>query len=251
MVAMMPAAETTQTENTAFSRKVSRMWGFDLHSWEQWMLLSLGFAALAAVAVVVATTAVVVLQRRETAQATRELEEYKLSVESKVADAKKEGIEAGKTAGNALVRAAELERDAANARLETEKLKVVVAWRTLSESQTAAFKKAAEATPGSVNLRWQDGDPEAMFLAIQISNILGAAHWNVAPGSFKPANSILFGVVLPPVAGVQADTLREALRAAQLAFSSVPISGQGASFNVSTIPDAPFLYIGSRLPVTP
>jgi hypothetical protein len=45
-----------------------------------------------------------------------------LTVDAKVADAKKEGIEAGKAAGNALVRAAELEKEAAALKLELERL---------------------------------------------------------------------------------------------------------------------------------
>ena len=57
MVAMIPAAESKETEYTAVSSGVRRMlFGLDLHSWEQGMLWSLGLAALAAVAVVVSTT---------------------------------------------------------------------------------------------------------------------------------------------------------------------------------------------------
>jgi hypothetical protein len=124
-----------------------------------------------------------------------------------------------------------------------------VKWRSIPDG--TAFERTLAAQPGAVNLRWQDGDPEALFLAIQISQILQQAGWQVAPGSFKPANSILFGVVLPPVAGVDADTLRDALKAARIPFSSVPVSSDGASFNVSTINGAPFLMVGSRMPVTP
>src|SRR5258706_661126 len=149
------------------------------------------------------------------------------------------------------VRAAELEKEAAAARLETEKLKAVVAWRTVSATQNADMERLLSAKPGSVNLRWTDGDPEALFLAIQISQILQRAHWNVAPGSFKPANGIMFGFVLPPVAGDDAQTLRDALTAAKVPFSAVPFSQDGASFNVSTIPGAPFLMAGSRMPVVP
>lgn len=154
-------------------------------------------------------------------------------------------------AAKANVLAAELEKAAADARLETEKLKSVVAWRTISLENQAAIEKVLSAKPGSVNLRWQDGDPEALFLAIQISSVLGRAAWQVAPGSFKPANSILFGIVLPPVSGADADALREALMAGHVSFSSIPVSQDGASFNVSNIGGAPFLMIGSRLPVAP
>jgi hypothetical protein len=120
------------------------------------------------------------------------------------------------------VRAAGLEKEAANARLETEKLKAVVAWRTISATQNGEMERVLSAKPGSVNLRWMDGDPEALFFAIQISQVLQRAHWSVAPTSFKPANGIMFGFVLPPVAGDDAQTLREALTTAKLPFSAVP-----------------------------
>ena len=227
------------------------MWGMGLDAWNSAQIVFLSIAAAAAILVGVSQFVIIKLQKFAAIGAEGEFKKYKLTVEGQVADAKKEGIEAGKTAGNALVRAAELEKEAANARLETEKIKAVVTWRTISASNTAELERVLAAKPGSVNLRWQDGDPEALFLAIQISQILGRAKWKIAPGSFKPANSILFGVVVPPESGTDADTLREALAAAHIAYSSVPVSQEGASFNVSTIEGAPFLMIGSRLPVVP
>jgi hypothetical protein len=106
-------AQGTKIAKTDFSGKVRRaVFGISLHGWEQLMLLALAVTGLVAIAVAFTTTAVVILQRRETAEAKRELEEYKLTVEAKVADAKTEGIEAGKAAGNALLRAATLEKQA-------------------------------------------------------------------------------------------------------------------------------------------
>ena len=144
-----------------------------------------------------------------------------------------------------------LDAESAKSRLETEKLKAVVAWRTISTAQNTELEKVLSEGHGSVNLRWTDGDPEALFLAIQISQVLQKAKWQVAAGSFKPANRILFGLILPPDAGKDADTLRQAFSAAHLSFSSVPVPQDGASFNVSTIAGAPILMIGSRLPVVP
>jgi hypothetical protein len=144
-----------------------------------------------------------------------------------------------------------LDAESAKSRLETEKLKAVVAWRTISTAQNIELEKVLSEGHGSVNLRWTDGDPEALFLAIQISQVLQKAKWQVAAGSFKPANRILFGLILPPDAGKDADTLRQAFSAAHLSFSSVPVPQDGASFNVSTIAGAPILMIGSRLPVVP
>ncbi len=142
--------------------------------------------------------------------------------------------------------------EAAVAKLETEKLKAVVAWRTFSAAQNGDMEKILSAKRGSVNLRWMDGDPEALFFAIQISQVLQRAHWNVAPGSFKPANRIMFGLIFPPVGGDDAQTLREALSAAKVGFSAIPFNPpEGNSFSVQEIIDAPFLLVGSRMPVTP
>ncbi len=224
----------------------------DVSWWANWILVGALLIGVAATyAIVVSGNIKEANLKRELKEKDDALEKYKLTVEGKVADAKSEGFKAGETAGNALVRAAELEKEAAAARLETEKLKAGVAWRTFSEAQGTELGKVLSGKPGSVNLRWMDGDPEAPFLAIQISQILERAHWKVAPGSLKPANGIMFGFVLPPVAGDDAQTLREAFAAAKLPFSAVSFSQQGASFNVSEIPDAPFLMVGSRMPVVP
>jgi hypothetical protein len=244
---MIPTAETANTEKTAFSRKVSRMLGLDLHSWERLMLLSLGVAGLIAIAVFITTASVVILTRRESAETKREYETYKLTVEGQVAEAKTEGIRAGETAGNALVRAAELEKEAENARLEAEKIKGVVAWRAIPSAAASELVKILGAKPGSVNLRWTDGDPEALYLAIQFSHILGEAKWQVAPGALKPANAIVFGISLPDTDGPDAQTLRAAFSAAKVSFSPNPVPA-GPSFSVTTIGGAPMLMIGSRPP---
>lgn len=243
----MPA--TTQTDNTAFSRKVRRMLGLDLHGWEQLMLLSLLGAGALAIAVFVTTASVVVLQRHETTEANKELEKYKLSVDGRVADAKKEGIEAGKVAGNALVRAAELERDAAVARLQTEQIKQVVAWRVIPPEKVIKLRESLAAKPGRVNLRFTNGDAEALFLAIQISRILTDAGWQVAPGS-ENSNALLFGLHLPEPLNEDMTSLRSAFTAVEIPFSTqgVPNTGSSVGMNISTFPGAPTLIIGSRPP---
>jgi len=239
--------EMAQTENTAFSKKVSRMFGLSLATWNNIMLVFLGIGALAAVIVVVSTFVVIKLQRLEAENAGLAFEQYKLGVAGQVADAKREGIEAGKTAGNAILRAAELEKEAAAARLETEKLKEVVAWRVLPTESAAELEKVLAAKPGSVNLRYADGDPEALYFAIQISQVLSQAHWKVAPGALK-LNGIVFGLAIPDANGVDAETLRRAFSAAKVAYSTNPLPGGGIAFSVSTISGAPTLMVGSRTP---
>lgn len=90
--------------------------------WDSWLIISVIAAAMVATAIGITTAGSIISHKREARSADKALEAYKLTVDAKVADAKKEGIEAGRTAGDALVRAAELEKEAANLRLELARL---------------------------------------------------------------------------------------------------------------------------------
>jgi hypothetical protein len=116
--------ETAQIENTTFSKKVRRMLGLSLETWNNIMVMFLGIGAFAAVMVGVSTFAVIRLQKLEATNAALAFEQYKLGVDSRVADAKKEGIEAGKTAGDAVLRAKELEKEVANAKTTQQKVEI-------------------------------------------------------------------------------------------------------------------------------
>jgi hypothetical protein len=243
--------ETEQIDNTNFSSKVRRMFGLGLDSWNNLVVVFLAIGAIAAVFVGISTYAVVRLQRAEAKDANDAFELYKLGVAAQVADAKKEGIEAGKAAGDALVRAAELENEAANARLETEKIKKVVAWRVLPPEEGSKLEQVLSTKPGSVDLRYTDGDPEALFLAIQISQILTKAKWQIAPGAVKLSNAIVFGINLPDANGIDAQTLRGAFSTAKIPFSTNALPSAGISFSISTIAGAPTLMVGSKSPTLP
>jgi hypothetical protein len=249
MILVKKMAESSSTEKTASSNKDKRMFGLAIRSWEQLMLVSLGITGVAAVAVFITTASVVALQRQETAQAERDLKEYKLSVEGKVADAKMEGLEVGKIAGDALVRASEMEKEAASAKLQTEQIKQVVAWRVIAPESILKLVKSLRAVPGRVNLRYTSGDPESLFLAIQISKALTASGWQIAPGSDN-SNSLTFGINLPDPASGEMIALREAVLDAGISFSTQPLPSTGSSigFNISTFAGAPTLMIGSRSP---
>lgn len=168
-----------------------------------------------------------------------------------LADTNARAEEAKAASSGANARAAELEKEAANARLETERIKEAVAWRVMPPESASELGKVLAAKPGSVNLRYMDGDPEALFLAIQISQILSKAHWKVAPGAVKPDNAIVFGVGLPDGSGVDAQTLRVAFSAAKVPYSTNALPPAGVSFSISTIEGAPTLMIGSKKPALP
>lgn len=251
MIAKSPPDEMAQIEKQTFSKKVRRMFGLGLDSWNNLVVVFLAIGAIAAIIVGISTYAVIRLQKVEAKDADDAFELYKLGVAAQVAEAKREGIEAGKTAGDALVRAAELEKEAANARLETEKIKKTVAWRVVSPEEIAKLEQILSAKPGAVNLRYTDGDPEALFLAIQLSEILKKAKWQIAPGALKPSNAIIFGICLPDVNGVDALTLRTAFSAAKISFSINALPSGGVGFSISTIAGAPTLMIGSKTPALP
>lgn len=184
------------------------MWGLALHSWEQLSLWALALTGLTAVAVFVTQRSVVMLQRQEAEIARRELEEYKLSVEAKVADAMTEGIEAGKTASDAQLKAAELERQAAQLRYETAlanaraieaqaQLARFKAPRTLSKEQQMRIAEAMKQFAGQKYcLGVVPGDEPANLLRL-IDEALVAGQWIRTP---PPAGSIGVNMTMGPVA---------------------------------------------------
>jgi hypothetical protein len=107
----------------------------DVSWWANWILVG---ALLVGVA---ATYAIVVSGNIKEANLKRELKEkddalgaYKLTVEGKVADAKSEGIKAGEAAGNAMLRAAELEKQTAELTAENLALQKLMQPRRLPPS---------------------------------------------------------------------------------------------------------------------
>ena len=172
--------------------------------WNAAMLLSLAVTAVAAIAVML-TTGMALRRAKQMSEVQDRiigLKDSQLLLDLREKDQKI--AEAGATASAAETKAegfrldiakanqntARLENEAAAAKLETEKLKLVVAWRIIPSDAAGELSKALSGKPGSVNLRYTDGDPEALFLAIQISQILGKAKWQVAPGAEKFANAI-------------------------------------------------------------
>lgn len=142
------------------------------------MLLSLGLAGLLAVAVFITTASVVILQRRETTQTIKEYEEYKLTVDARVADAKREGIAAGQMAGNALVRAAALEKEAQELKAANLALEAQIQPRRVSGENAVKLTTALsriQALPIGIVSRLLD--PEGTDFADDISHAFANAGW--------------------------------------------------------------------------
>lgn len=161
----------------------------------------------------------------------RELAQYQTDASVQIEDAR--------------ARAAGADERAEQSRLETERVKATVAWRTLSQAQVAKLFRSLRENPGPVNLRYTDGDPEALYFADQIARVLTEAGWTVATGSLKLGHTILFDLWIPD-GGNLAETFRSA--GLHVTIQTPPNQGMTAQFNVQTIQNAPTLIVGSRNP---
>ncbi len=126
-------------------------WGLSLDSWNN---LIVAFGVLSGAFVLLtggATYIAFELQKQEAIDANVALERYELGVAAKVADAESKGIEAGKAAGGALLRAAEANERATKAELELAKYRagrsvtpeqhrILVSWLTRSPKGRVVVK---------------------------------------------------------------------------------------------------------------
>lgn len=167
-------AEAPYIEKTVFLRKVKRVLGLDLHSWEQLMLLSLGVAGLIAVAVFVTTASVVILQRHETAEAKRELDAYKLDAGKKIAASAAVGETAKADAAEANAAAERAKAEAAKANLELARIKAPRALNSAQQTNLTAEMRPYSKTPVVFGV-FQE--PEALALLDQLSKVLTSAGW--------------------------------------------------------------------------
>lgn len=197
-------------------------------------LLAVGLAAVASVAIYQ-------ISIRLSAQKDAEFAEFRINSEASIAAA-------NIAAAQASERAAFLEKEAEASRLAQEQLKASLAWRTISQKQADELRRVASQAPSSLNLRYTDGDPEALFLAIQIGNVLQSAGWNIAPGSVKFQNALTFATHIEGQDGPSLDTLKSALNAGSIPFTTQPAPPAGGMFNVSEIQGAITLTIGSKPP---
>lgn len=178
------------------------------------MLITLVIAGVAALLVAAATTGAVVASKREAVASRAELERYKLTVDGKIADAKREGIEAGKAAGDALLRAAALEKEAQQLKAANLALELQVQPRRLSGEKSAKLTSAlAKLQPLPIAIVSRLFDAEGADFADDLSNAFVAAHWEAVRqkdwtlSSRGVALATLEGTIIPPA-------LENALRAA-------------------------------------
>jgi len=127
------------------------------------MVWSLGVAAVAAIAVVVATRVVILLQRESLTESAEEFAKYK--------------VNAGLEIAQATARAEE-------AILAQERIKAAVAWRRLTKEQHDKLVSAFKETRLSLFVCSLTGDPEGARFRDDIVKALSDAGMKVTPASF-------------------------------------------------------------------
>lgn len=167
------------------SRGVKRVWGLDLHGWEQLMLVSLGFAALAAVFVTVTTGAVIRLQKQEAAQANSELERYKAEAAAEVGKAH-ERIAELSTQGEALKRStAEANARASEANLSLQRLKMP----RMLDPEPLKVGLAGVRPPSIIDILYVEECSDCFMLASMLHAVLNDMHWPVSAAPIRRLQS--------------------------------------------------------------
>jgi hypothetical protein len=176
--------------------------------------------------------------------------------ENQMTNLNSEAGAARERAGNLEIRAAGLENDAAQARLEQERLKLLVAWRSLTNDQFDALSEALRRYGGHrVLIIHAGGDSEANLFAIGLERIFTAAGWLAWPQARTHETDLIFGLAIPGSTNPDTAILRAAFRSANIGFGEpvqLPTPFQIVRFaleGVDTPDNLPMIFVGSRPPI--
>lgn len=202
------------------------IWGFSLHGWEDLMRFSLAVVGVFGLLVGLSTFFVVTLQREELAASKSEFEKYKKDSDVKIAAAETAGKLAQADAAKAVAdtasareRTALLEKEAAQAKAEQERLKASMAWRRISPSQANTVAAVLRGHDITVWTSWVGADPESSVYRGDIDAMLKAA--GVKTQYFSGwVTSVGLQIVEEPKE--THDLLASAFLAADISFVSVP-----------------------------
>lgn len=201
------------------------------------------------------------LSNRESTRKEEELEKYKKAAELRIEEVKKSAKaadaraeEAKKTAegfklsiATANASAEVARRDAEVAKLEQEKLKAQLSWRTIPVADADRMLPILSATPSSVVLAYTANDPESLSLTIQLSMVFAKAGWETIAQSRTYNDQLLMGLFING-SGPEAESVRRAFNSVGAAFSSESVPTPPYAMNVR-IPEPPVLVmIGCKQP---
>jgi hypothetical protein len=153
---------------------------------------------------------------------------------------------------DAKAEAARANEAAANAKLEQEKIRAQLAWRTLNKDQFDSLVEAFKKHRGSINLVYGSNDSESQFLAIQFSKLFETAGWTIS-GSARTMPGIVFGILIPGKHSSRADVVRTEFTKVGIPFSmqDIPVNNPGISIDMGSdrnIASDVTIFIGSKPP---
>jgi hypothetical protein len=245
-----PADVNAMVEAAIASKGVRRMLGVSLHGWENAVMVFLIVAGIFAALAAAATWSVVRLQKAELAETTAAFDTYKLTAEAQIAGAKKEAVETAQNAGNALVRAAALEKETAELRAANLALAARLAPRRLSGAQSARMSAILTAGPRmKLAVVSRAFDSEGKDFADDLALTLNNAQWEaVRHDNWTRGDS---GVFIATVDGTpvpaEASALRAALDAAGIAYRPMIIRNEDTTrMSPWFHPNVLYLIIGAK-----
>lgn len=244
--------------STAKSESKSMIWGLSARDWLWWSNEVRIWAAVVAVILGVVAAGAQWAQIRLTsivsAEKDEEFRRYRVDAEERIALAERAGAEATATAALANSeaerlhqRAAELEVEAAKARLDQEQTKARLSWRDLPQGERERLVATLRNTPGPVTIAWIANDPETLSYAQMLGGAFRDAGWEVhGEARFYPT-LLLRGLYVPGLRTAAISTIRRAFRASGINASSndVPAPTMHVS-DGATAEGAPLVMVGTK-----
>lgn len=170
---------------------------------------------------------------------------------SETETARGEIAKSNERAGVASAEAARANANAAMANQRAAEIMKAAAWRQLSAEQQRRFLTSlAHRSRGKVVLAWIANDPESLGLAVQLSELLTRAQWEIAAGSRTYPTQLVWGVSIPDSVDA-ADAvlaLRAAFNDAQVQFSTADVPPHAMEFGTGGGPGFATVLIGSKRP---
>ena len=151
---------------------------------------------------------------------------------------------------------------AENARLEQERLKQIVNWRTINPTDLNVLITELENGNGEIDLAYIPGDPESEYFALKIigdafiaaNKTSDVLKWHVYLRRWN-SDTMFFGIAIPGPDNAQVTILRRAFSAAHIEFTTenapdeippMPI-GAGLSWTPAAKHDA-LIFVGLKSP---
>ena len=130
------------------------------------------------------------------------LERFKKSADTRIAVSEEQAAKAHATAAETNERAAILAKEAAEARLELERLKSRLAWRTITDEDATKFVAFVAAAPKcKTPITYLTNDEEVAGFVMQLAQLLRRAGYE-APSGFSemtsrmPIGGVMVGIIL-------------------------------------------------------